>query len=127
MPTRMLQLRPRTKLFLSTDKVEGAFGRGKWRLLKAVEEKGSIQQAAVSLGRSYRKAWGDIKRAEEGLGRKLVLRYRGGAHGGRTELTEFGERLLAAWEKYECSVDKAVDNAFATHLKRLLRNRDDRL
>jgi molybdate transport system regulatory protein len=96
---------PRVKLFLSSTLVDGAFGGGKWRLLKAIEEEGSLQRAAASLGRSYRKAWGDIKRAEEGLGRALVARTRGGSHGGGTTcLTEFGKQLLEAWDEYHTAV-----------------------
>jgi molybdate transport system regulatory protein len=96
---------PHVKLFLSSPQVDGLFGGGKWRLLSAVQEEGSLQKAAKLLGRSYRKAWGDIKRAEEGLGRSLVTRTRGGARGGgATRLTEFGTQLLEAWDTFSSSV-----------------------
>ena len=110
----------RAKLFLSTETVEGVLGEGKWRLLKAVQRYGSIQGAAESLGRSYRKAWGDIKRAEQGLGRALVMKSRGGAQGGSTVLTGFGESLLVAWDKYRRSLRADIDKSYRKHLRRVL-------
>jgi molybdate transport system regulatory protein len=113
-------MKARAKLFLSAKTMEGAFGEGKWRLLKAVQRYGSIQRAARSLGRSYRKAWGDIKRAEEGLGRSLVRKSRGGAEGGSTVLTEFGRALLGAWDAYRRSVEADIDKSYRKHLRRVV-------
>ena len=107
-------MRPHVKLFISSKSVQGAFGQGKYRLLNAVREKGSLQKAAKGLNRSYRKAWGDIRRAEQGLGRRIVKRFRGGSKGGRMELTAFGLRLLRAWESYEANINKAVRKHYDT-------------
>ena len=111
-------MKARAKLFLSSQTTEGVFGEGKWRLLKAVQRYGSIQKAAAELGRSYRKAWGDIKRAEEGLGRAMVTKTRGGTGGGATELTEFGRRLLDAWAVYRRSVKTDIEKSYRKHLRR---------
>ena len=113
-------MKPRVKLFVVGDGHEGVFGDGKWQLLKAVRDEGSISRAAVSLGRSYRKAWGDIKRAEEALGRPLIIRTRGGTVGGRSELTPFCEALLAAWERYRGQVQDSMKQAFRRHLASLV-------
>jgi len=110
-------MEPNAKLFLFSSEVEGLFGDGKWRLLVAVREHGSIQEAARRLGRGYRKAWGDIKRAEEGFGRRIVRKTRGGPSGGRTELTEFGNRLLDAWTRYRTEVRSCMNEAFSKHLE----------
>ena len=107
------------KIFLSTDTMEGVFGSGKWKLLDAVRRTGSLHEAAQVLGRSYRKAWGDIQRAEKGLGRRLVIRTRGGAHGGTTRLTEYGERLLDAWDRHWTQVTEQVRVSFDRHLRDL--------
>ena len=58
---------PRSKLWISSDEAEGVFGDGKWRLLEAIEKDGSLNAASRSLGISYRKAWGDLKKAESCL------------------------------------------------------------
>ncbi len=64
----MKKLRARFKLWLSTEDVEGVFGDGKWRLLKSIDAKGSLKLASESLHISYRKAWGDLKKAQDGSG-----------------------------------------------------------
>ena len=65
-------LRARFKLWLSTKDIEGVFGDGKWRLLKAVQSAESLSAASKSLRISYRKAWGDLKKAQEALNLTLV-------------------------------------------------------
>lgn len=114
--TKGRAMEPQAKLFLFSGEKDGLFGDGKWRLLVAVREHGSIQEAARRLGRGYRKAWGDIKRAEEGFGRRIVRKKRGGPSGGRTELTEFGNRLIDAWERYRTEVRSCMNEAFSKHL-----------
>ncbi len=118
-------MEPRAKLYILSDEDEGFFGDGKWRLLMAVKEHGSIQEAARVLGRGYRKAWGDIKSTEEGFGRAIVKRKRGGATGGATELTEFGLRLLDAWDKYRTEVESSMGGAFGRHMKPIIGGMDD--
>ena len=101
------------------------FGDGKWRLLRSVDEEGSIRKAAEKLGRGYRKAWGDIKRTENALGRKIVRKTRGGSTGGSTELTEFGRELLEGWQRYREAVMKGMDGAFEQYLSGLLERSED--
>lgn len=109
------------KLFLSTKDLEGIFGGGKWRMLQAIKEHGSIKAAADSLGRSYRKAWGDVKKAEDGFGKPLVIKSRGGKNGGHAELTEFGLLLLKHWDAYHKDMKKESDKLFNRHLKDILK------
>lgn len=113
-------MRAKAKIFVSSDDMEGVFGDGKWHLLKAVEKYGSIQKAAESLERGYRKTWGDIKRAEEGLGKHLVSKSRGGNTGGSTTLTEFGLALVEAWDLYRKSIRNCLRNSYSKHLKQLM-------
>jgi molybdate transport system regulatory protein len=97
-------LRVHCKLWMSSDTSEGSFGTGKVRLLKAVDEAGSLQEAARMLGISYRKAWADLKKAEECLQCKLIEKMRGGRGGGRTVLTEQGRGVTQAFSTMERSV-----------------------
>lgn len=108
------------KLFLNSDNGTAVFGSGKWKLLAAIDELGSIQKAAESLDRSYRKAWGDIRSAESGFGKKLVVTVRGGRSGGETKLTEFGKQFLSAWNSYYMSVDQFMKNAYNENLSPVL-------
>jgi len=47
-------------------------GLGRAKLLKKIEELGSLKKAAESFGMSYRAAWGRIKRTEEAMGFTLL-------------------------------------------------------
>lgn len=120
-------MKPGIKLFLNDDDAGGLFGDGKYQLLLAIREHGSLQEAAKILGRGYRKAWGDIRKSEEALGRKLVKRARGGRAGGSSELTEFGIKMLDAWKKYRVSVRDGIDKAYERYLRELIEGEiDDR-
>jgi molybdate transport system regulatory protein len=111
---------PRMKLFLSTKTTEGVFGNGKWALLDAVRTSGSISTAAKLLGRSYRKAWGDIRRAEDGLKMPLVETTRGGRSGGQAKVTGECSQLLDAWKQFRGEVEAAMEQAFDRHMRSCL-------
>ena len=117
----MKKLRARFKLWLSSKNVEGVFGDGKWRLLKAVDNAGSLSAASKSLHISYRKAWGDLKKAQDNLNVSLVEKQRGGIAGGRTVLTGEGKKWIRAYTKYRADIEKAVEKAYDKHIKELLR------
>ncbi len=107
------------KLWLSLKNGEGILGDGKWRLLNAIDEFGSIAQAAVKLGISYRKAWGDLKKVEELLGIMVIERSRGGISGGSSVLTEQGINLIKAWAKFHKDVDHSFKKSFDSFIKDL--------
>ncbi len=108
------------KLYLSSDDIPGLFGSGKWLLLDAIRREGSLKKAADTLNRGYRKAWGDIRVAEKGLGQILVKKTRGGVNRGTAELTEFGLRLLMAWDRYHAEVTQRARESFDRHIRKLL-------
>lgn len=115
-PLKTSKLAPRFKLWLSSGSENGVFGDGKWRLLQAIEEQGSLRAATVSLGISYRKAWGDLKKAELCLGSQLLERYRGGPGGGGARLTPSGKKWLAAYRQFRSQIERAVCQAFDRHI-----------
>jgi len=114
----MRGLHPRFKLWLSTEEAEGVFGDGKWRLLQGIEDYGSLKAAAESLGISYRKAWGDLKKAEKGLGVRLIEKRRGGSGGGETSLTETGKKWVAAYGHFRRKIEKQIEEEFRVHFSR---------
>ena len=117
----MKKLRVRFKLWLSTKNVEGVFGDGKWRLLKTFETKGSLKAACESLQISYRKAWGDLNKAETCLNVALLERHRGGSMGGQTSLTEQGKEWVKAYAKFRSEIEKAAEKAFKKHMEKLIK------
>ena len=74
-------------------------GSGGVKLLKLVDDTGSISRAAEKMGVSYKFAWSYIKNIERRLGIKIVESYRGGRGGGYTRLTESGRRLVLFYEE----------------------------
>jgi len=109
-------VKPHAKLYVSSASTEGVFGEGKWNLLQAIQDHGSIKKAAAALGRSYRKAWGDVKKAEAALGKDLVIKKRGGADGGGTDVTSYCRQLLDAWDAHRKTVYACVDASFDRNL-----------
>jgi len=116
----MKKLRVRFKLWLSTKDVEGAFGDGKWRLLKSIDAEGSLKAASQSLRISYRKAWGDLKKAQDALGIALVEKQRGGSMGGQTALTDLGKKWVKAYARFRGDIEKAVEKAYKKHIEELV-------
>ena len=115
----MKKLKAKFKLWLSTRDIEGVFGDGKWRLLKAIESTGSLAEASESLRISYRKAWGDLKKAQESLNEPLVEKHRGGIQGGQSALTEQGKKWLKAYTGFHSDIEKAVDKAYKKHIRKI--------
>ena len=117
----MKKLRTRFKLWLSTKRDAGVFGDGKWRLLKSIDAEGSLRAVSQSLHISYRKAWGDLKKAQQCLNVGLVEKQRGGIRGGRTALTEQGKKWVTAYTRFRSDIEKAVDKAYEKHIKELVK------
>src|SRR5260370_49291 len=86
MRQKPVPLVPRVKVWLETDG-RYAFGFGLAEMLQAVDRAGSIKQAAIHLGKSYRYVWGRIKEAEKVLGQQLVETQVGGQGVQRSSLT----------------------------------------
>ena len=117
----MKKLLARFKLWLNSQDIDGVFGDGKWRLLKAIDNERSLKVASKHLHISYRKAWGDLKKAQDALGIALVEKHRGGNMGGRTALTKKGKDWVNAYTKFRSDIEKAVEKAYKKHLKELLK------
>jgi molybdate transport system regulatory protein len=76
-------------------------GRGRIELLERIEETGSIRQAALAMGMSYRAAWGAVELMTERSGVPLVIRSTGGRGGGGAKLSDKGKRLIQAFHQLE--------------------------
>ena len=85
------------KLQLWFENADGeGFGGGRIRLLKLIDELGSLSKAAHALDMSYRGAWGKLKKAEAVLGVPLVEAV--GAKRDGCRLSAHGKALVAAYE-----------------------------
>lgn len=111
-------LKPRLKLWLASDESECSFGDGKWRLLKAIDKTESLKSTCENLGISYRKAWGNLKDAEQCLDFILVNKSRGGKTHGHSNLTEEGKDWVEAYSKFHREVEDAAEAAYKKYLEK---------
>jgi molybdate transport system regulatory protein len=100
------------KLWLSSVTGEGIIEEDRYKLLQLIKVRGSLKAAADEMKISYRKAWGDLKKAEELLGYELIIRHRGGKDGGQSELTDKAVKLLEAYDMLHTRMDDAVEKAY---------------
>jgi molybdate transport system regulatory protein len=70
-------------------------------LLRAIEQSGSINQAAKQAGLSYKGAWQMIERANNLAPKVLIATSTGGSKGGGTTLTVAGISLLRLFSRLE--------------------------
>lgn len=89
-----------TKIFFLNEDGEKFFGEGPGRLLRGVEETGSLRASALRMGMAYTKALKILKNAEVALGFPLTKRAVGGEGGGGSRLTDEGRAWLDRYEAY---------------------------
>lgn len=85
---------------------------GRAALLEAIDELGSIQQAAKRFGMSYRHAWGLIHKIEARAGFKFIQTNVGGKEGGGSQLTDPGRELLQRYRELRRKWDATVEELF---------------
>jgi len=66
-------------------------------LLSSIEACGSISAAAKQVGISYKTAWDRVEALNNLSDKPLVLRSAGGAKGGGTSLTPYGQQIVAGF------------------------------
>jgi len=86
------------KVYLSKDGVF-VMSEGRYEMLKAIRETGSLSKAAEKLNMSYRYLWGVVKKMEEACGEKILVCERGGKNKGCARLTEKGLEILELFER----------------------------
>lgn len=67
----------RSKVWIEDDKGEVVFGLGRFRMLNAIKEHGSLLGASKAMGMGYRAIWSRIKSTEERLGAPLLITQQG--------------------------------------------------
>lgn len=111
------RLKPCLKLWLYSEQSQDSFGDGKWHLLETIGKTESLKSTCELLGISYRKAWGDLKKAEQCLNLTLVARSRGGKGHGSSNLTEEGKSWMEAYSKFHRDVESAAEAAYRKYLE----------
>jgi molybdate transport system regulatory protein len=83
------------------------------RLLEAIARHGSISQAAKAVPLSYKAAWDAVDAMNNLAEQPIVLSSTGGRHGGGTQLTEYGQRLVNMYRALEIEYQAALDRISA--------------
>ena len=113
------QLKLNYKIWIETDTHVSILGEGKWKLLTAIKETGSLKAAVESMGLSYRQTWTKLKEIEEKLGFPIIEKSRGGAEGGHTALTPQGEKIVEFFDKVYSEFEPQVKEIFSHLLQEL--------
>ncbi|MEW6187809.1 MAG: LysR family transcriptional regulator [Thermodesulfobacteriota bacterium] len=95
------------KLWLEKDK-RVLFGEGRNLLLQAIEDHGSLAQAAKIMGMSYRAAWGRLKASEDRLGFHLAEKDVEQGKKGGLRLTSEGKKLLNTYNTIHLAMEALV-------------------
>ncbi|MBZ0327721.1 MAG: winged helix-turn-helix domain-containing protein [Altibacter sp.] len=90
-------------------------GGGRVRLLKAIEETGSLSKAARSLKISYKKAWILIDSVNKSANEPVIVSSVGGKNGGGMLLTPYGKKLISTFD----DINHGCWNYLDTQLKKL--------
>lgn len=101
-----------TRIIFIDDNGDKFFGEGPCKLLHAIDETGSLNQAANSMGMAYTKALKLLSNAEKQLGFPLTVRSIGGKTGGGSQLTPEGKEWLKRYEDYRDACLAANDKLY---------------
>ena len=74
-------------------------GEGNVKLLKAIEDTGSLSKAAKSIGMSYKKAWSLVNAVNKRAKKPVTINSIGGKGGGGAELTPYGKTLITSFDE----------------------------
>lgn len=102
-----MKLTGKVKIFISgnPDTDHGSLSRGTAKLLAGIDEFGSLNKAAKSIGMAYSKAWNLLNNLEENFQTTLVVRS--GANG--SHLTPQGKKLLECYYAIEKEAEELVE------------------
>ena len=108
------------KIWMEDSTGKGILGDGKWKMLKLIEEKGSMKAACDELGYTYRRTWGNLKKIEDFDGNYVAASAGAAAAGGvqvstmknqndvkmKLKATQTGAKLTLAGEGIRVKIKK---------------------
>ena len=83
-------------------------GPGKADLLEAIQQKGSISAAALSMNMSYKRAWDLVNTMNKSFKQAVVATSVGGGKGGGAQVTDFGLQVLVQYRAIETKTTLAL-------------------
>lgn len=89
-------------------------------LLYLIRDTQSVRDACSRMQISYSTAWNVLNTAENELGYPLLLRNKGGPSGTGSLLTQKGQELLSAYERFESAAKENMEKLYDTYLRDVL-------
>ena len=87
----------KTRIWLENN--NGIFlGEGRIKLLKVIDEEGSLSKAAKKMNMSYKKAWKIIDSINQNSNKAIISTNIGGKGGGGTHITKYGLKVISEFE-----------------------------
>ena len=108
-------MKPAIRITILNEQDEKFFGEGPCRLLRAVEQTGSLRAAAISMDMAYSKSMKLLKTAETSLGFPLLVRTTGGKSGGGSTLTPEGKAWIEKYEAYRNACIRECQRLYQAH------------
>jgi len=102
-----MALRVKSKVWLENEIGMTVIGEGRFEILKAVRETGSLSKAALKVGQPFRQVWAKVKDAEAQCGLRLVERSSKGS-----TLTPEGEDLVKKYAELRRVCNRSADAKF---------------
>jgi molybdate transport system regulatory protein len=102
-----MDLKVKSKVWLENEIGMTVIGEGRFSILKAIRETGSISKAALKIGQPFRRVWARVKDAEAQCGFMLVERSSKGS-----KLTAEGEELLRKYAELHRVCNRYANEKF---------------
>jgi molybdate transport system regulatory protein len=93
--------KPAPRLSIRLDFARGRLGPGKVELLEHVGRERSLAEAARAMQMSYKRAWELLSTLNDMFDAPVAVTHPGRNQEGSTELTPFGERVVALYRAIE--------------------------
>lgn len=91
-----------------------SLGPGKIDLLEGIERTGSLRQAALGLGMSYRRAWLLLDAINRSFSEPATTASVGGHGGGGVTLTPFGQEIIRSYRAASRAIESVAKNELQT-------------
>ena len=102
-----------TKIYLLDEEGKKFMGIGVLWLLRAIEETGSLRQAAQTLSISYTKAYAMISALEAQLSLPVLERRKGGNSHAGASLTPFAREYLKTYDEFQHEIKELSVSPFS--------------
>lgn len=113
------------RVWIASNDDEKVFGYGIYQLLRYVRILGSLSKACHAMKIPYQKASMIIDRCEKHFDEKIIIRTSGGAGGGGSEISAFGQGLMNRYEAFVEEADLALRNLYNVHFDVLNNNEEN--